>query len=250
MDLSNPIIKETLKKGWDNLTSAWASAEHYLDDVTGYSSLPEQKKQAIDMAINYSPAGMGTIYKAFHGTNVPIKAFNKEFLGSSTGAKSAKAGFWFVDNPEVAQSYSTYAAETAPVKKLIDQADTYERIANKTGSQKYYDKYDKTLEQAEKLESDIANNRFRGQNIIPAELDIKNPKIIDAKGNDFYSIEEDINKQIKEAKSKGYDGLVIKNLDDSATFSNRPATHYLVFEPTQIKSSISKQIMAEEFLDK
>ena len=132
----------------------------------------------------------------------------------------------------------------------MDEAEKWEKIADRTGNQKYYDKYDEALSNAEKLENDIAENRFRGQNIIPAELDIKKPKIIDAKGMPFSDVEDDINKTIKKAKKSGYDGVVIKNLDDSATFSNRPATHYLVFSPNQIRSSISKKIMsAEKFLE-
>jgi hypothetical protein len=203
----------------------------------------------VDTAINYGPGAIASIYKTFHGTASPVKAFKKEFLGSATGAKSAKEGFWFTDNPKVAESYATFAAETTPIQKLIDEADKMEALAQKTGKEKYWVKNNELLAKAEELEAKITKEGGTGQNVMPTDIELENPLIIDAGGETFAYFEADINKAIRLAKKTGRDGVIIKNLDDSATFSNMPSTHFLVFDPKKIKSSISGKILAEEFLD-
>lgn len=169
----------------------------------------------------------------YHGTISNIKKFSPSFKGAVTGAESAKEGYFFTDSPEVATSYSNYAATDAKVKKLLDEG----RDAEKKGD---FDTSDAKLLEAEQLEDAFRadfSKRQQGQNIMPVFLSIKNPLVIDAKGEFYSAIEDDITAKIKEAKeSPEYDGVIIKNLDDAPGLVDIIADHYVVFKPSQIKS--------------
>ena len=174
----------------------------------------------------------GAPKRVYHGTNADIATFLKDKRGSSTGAKSAALGHWFTSDPEVATSYAHHSALSAPVHDLVKKSEMAEKRKDWDGSHNY-------IAQAEALEKELNDpaNRMRGQNLIPAYLSLKNPHIIDAGGEVYSALENGITSQIQRAKLRGNDGVIIKNLDDAAGFSNRPADHYLVFDPTQIKSA-------------
>ena len=55
----------------------------------------------------------------YHGTTVPIDQFKNEALGLSTGAQSAKKGFFFAKDPSTASDYANLASE----KGLIREGD-------------------------------------------------------------------------------------------------------------------------------
>ena len=167
----------------------------------------------------------------YHGTDKSFGAFDKEKLGSSTDAESAKLGFFYTDDPRTAQSYADYAATDAKVTRLVKQAEV-------AADRQDWDTYDKLIVEAENLESDFRDvqKRSTGQNLIPSYLSMQNPLEIDAKGENYRGLEKPLSEYIKEAKQKKKDGVLFKNLDDAAGLYNQPATHYLLFDPTQIKS--------------
>lgn len=173
---------------------------------------------------------IGSPLKVYHGTAADFGAFDKSLQGSSTGAKSAKAGVWFTSDPKVAGSYANYAATDAKVKALIDKANA----AEKAGDWNLYDQY---LADADALEDAFRAENRQGQNVMPTYLSIKNPRIFDAKGEAFSAIQDKINREILLAKRMGHDGMVVRSLDDAAGISDAVADHYLAFEPTQIKSA-------------
>ena len=74
-----------------------------------------------------------------------------------------------------------------------------------------------------------------GSNIYPVYLSLKNPKIIDYKG-EFKS--RDFKRELYQ--SAGHDGLIIRNIKDANFYTeNWPTSDiYIAFEPTQIKSAI------------
>lgn len=170
---------------------------------------------------------------AYHGTTGDFSEYLNSMTGSSTGAKSAKFGHWFTDNPRVAKSYADYSATHAPVLKLIQKSE-------QAGKKQNWDLHDKFINDAENLESQFNDpeNRKRGQNIMPVHLAMKNPYIVDVNGGGFEDLEGGLTKHILAAKFKGHDGIVIKNLDDAAGLTDVPANHYMVFNPHQIKSAI------------
>lgn len=174
----------------------------------------------------------GSPLRVYHGTDAEFERFANEARGTSTGADSAKAAHWFVNDPEVADSYSNYAARDAKVQRALKVADEAEKRGD-------WDAYDKAVEAYEKLDAELGGLPVQGQRTVPVFLSIKNPAEFDAGGKPFMDIQDQLGKFIKAAKRNGNDGLIIKNLDDSAAFNGRVADHYAIFEPEQIKSAIS-----------
>ena len=95
---------------------------------------------------------------------------------------------------------------------------------------KLYDQHDSLEEQA-----DIGAYKGQGNNIIPVKLKLENPLIYDFKGNSFRDITYD--NLLKEAKSKGHDGVIFRNTYDGIGIrDNKKTDVYVVFEPEQIRS--------------
>jgi hypothetical protein len=180
---------------------------------------------------------MGFTDAAYHGTNADILAIDPSKYGSATGANSAKQAFRAVSDPTTARGYAEYAAKEAPVKSLINQADIYEKLAQKNPA--YWDKYDDVLRQAEILESNIADSPLRGQNVMPLMLRTNNAKTMNAGGSEFVDLEVGINDFLKSAKSSGSDVARIENLADDVGFSGRPATHFGVLNPSIVRSKFA-----------
>lgn len=81
-----------------------------------------------------------------------------------------------------------------------------------------------------------------GANVIPAYVSLKNPLVIDAKGDAFDH--EQQSEWFRKAKAGGHDGIIIKNYEDGGfgsadTFSSAGKhTVYVAFKPEQVKSAI------------
>jgi hypothetical protein len=167
----------------------------------------------------------------YHGTTGDFDSFSAKFQGTTTGATSSKSGFFFTSSPRTAKSYADHSALAAPVYKLIEEAD-------KAGDKGDWDTYEAKQSEAEALEQSLADpaNRGRGQNLVPVYLQMNNPMVFDAKGENPEGI-GGIDKLIQKAKRAGHDGLIIQNFDDSAGLSNDISDHYVVFKPEQIKSA-------------
>lgn len=178
---------------------------------------------------------------AYHGSGTKFDEFDSNMRGSITGAKSAKGAIWFTDSQDVAKAYSIYAAETGPVKKLLDEADQVEKIAKKTGKNSDWDKHNDLLRQAEDLDSyESTFSRRKNANVKQVKLN-GDFYTIDAKGktpqelSDEGDIDSWLNQKLLEAKKMGKDGVIFKNLDDAVGLYNKPATHYAVFDSKNIK---------------
>lgn len=167
----------------------------------------------------------------YHGTIGDIENFDQEKSASATGSNSAKLGFFFTDSPRVAGSYAEHAAVNAPIHTLLRDAEEAEKRGD-------WDTYDAKIAEMERLDSSFGDpqNRLRGQNIVPVYVSIRNPLVIDAKGETFAASETHITDAIKRAKASGHDGVIIRNLDDAAGLTNVVADHYVAFKPSQIKS--------------
>lgn len=177
----------------------------------------------------------------YHGTDKNFTVFDKKLSGETTGAKSASKGIFFTSDKRTAESYATYAAENGATRKLMDEADALHDKAQKTQKEADWNNYEEAVIKIEEIEAELQKKGGQGQNVKPVYLAIENPKVIDAKGERFTDIADSINKHIDTAKVKGHDGVIIKNLDDSATFSNASADHYVVFDEKKIKSAIGNK---------
>lgn len=177
----------------------------------------------------------GEPLRVYHGTARDFESFDAKELGETTGANSAKLGFFFTNDARTAVSYAHHGATDAQVLKLIKEAEKAEKRGD-------WDTYDAKIVEAEQLEASLVEpeNRMRGQNVLPVYLAIKKPLVIDAKGKNFAEAEVGITDKIKQAKKEGYDGVIIRNLDDAAGLTDVVADHYVVFSPEQIKSVFNR----------
>jgi GNAT superfamily N-acetyltransferase len=168
----------------------------------------------------------------YHGTAADIEEFNPaQFGGSATKARSAKLGTWMVDNPEVAGGYARFAAEDVPVQRLLDQAMRAERSGN-------FNEADRFNVLAENLELGGELRGGGGQNIMPIRARGKFFEI-DAEGATMSDLDDNqLTDWAQEAKAKGFDGIKINNFSDNVDYGQyMPATHYLVFDPANIRSA-------------
>lgn len=109
--------------------------------------------------------------------------------------KKPEFAFYFTDRPDIAGNYATL-----PI-----------------GMAKFSDEY---------------KRENHNPSIMPVYIKITNPKIIDANGGKWKEL--NIRSKILNAKKRGHDGVIIKNLHD--VIENE--TQYVVFYSTQIKSAI------------
>lgn len=170
----------------------------------------------------------------YHGTSAEFDTFMKEKRGELTEAKSAKEGFWFTDGKYTAETYAKYSAENTGIKKLEKQ----QRIAENQGN---WDEYDRLTEEIEKqaLEGDI-----REPIVMPVYLKAENVNIFDAKNQTFMNIQDKINSLLEKSDNK--DGLIIYNLKDAVeNIDKEAATHIMVREPNQIKSTSNRGTYSE-----
>jgi hypothetical protein len=203
----------------------------------------------------------------YHGTasldNAAFDEFNKKFYGSVTNSPSAKLGTWLTDSPKTANIYASFA----PFSFLENLQNKYdnavqklwrttgklkgeERIAaREKGKLKLAPLADEIKQATDALEAGVpdpaeARKIFPlptriggggGANIMPVrargnfmEYDAENTSIRELRDK------KGLTKLGKEARDAGYDGLKITNFRDPI---NAPAaTHYLVFDPKNIRS--------------
>lgn len=150
----------------------------------------------------------------YHGTTVPIDEFQKDALGLSTGAESAKKGFFFAQDPSTASDY----AELAREKGLIREGDKITTRSLSETADLQNDLYDQIRSLSFDRDIKLGNiQRQLDRNInTQAILDnaIKNNQTerIDDLKNKLKQGEEFINKMRQESEALTKQ---IKNIDDS-----------------------------------
>lgn len=199
-------------------------------------ALERARKNAVEMLglpQNNTPMdrarALGFTDNAYHGTADDVARLDRSKYGSSTGANSAKRAFWATDDAVTARGYAEHAATDSKVKRLVEEAERYEKRGN-------WNAYDESLRKAEELEASFRTNSLLGQNIMPLLLRGQKAKVVDAKGAEFVDVEGGVNKMLQQAMRDRADMLTIKNLADDVGFNNRPATHYGVLNPAVVRS--------------
>ena len=216
-----------------------------IDDAS-FSITPAQDAaymeavEAGDMAtaqamVDQAAKAAGYHTRARHGTAEKFDAFSHAEGGRMTDAQSARKAFFLTDDDATAQSYAIYAAEAGPVKAALRRAEEAERRGD-------WDGYDEAIIEAEQLDTYEATYKRRENAIIVdaylsgdfLEFDAqgKTPQELHAE-----DIDAGITAQIHKAQAQGKDGVVYRNLDDAIDLADRPATHFAVFKPSQIKSA-------------
>lgn len=217
-----------------------------VDLGTAFSISPQQDAdylaavKAGDMTtaqsmVDEAAKAAGYTVKAKHGTAEKFDSFSHKFGGKMTEAASAKQAFFFTDDDKTANSYAVYAAEDGPIKEALANADKAERKGD-------WDGYDEWIRKAEELDTyDARLARRDNAQMIEAylsgdflEMDAGGKTPQELHDGD---IDAGISAEIRRAKQQGKTGVVYRNLDDAINLSDRPATHYAVFKPSQIKSA-------------
>lgn len=140
----------------------------------------------------------------YHGTNEDFDAFDPYAERKTQGGERLRGtnAIFFSSNPELASAYAGVAKST-----LTGQSFAYP-----------------------------AESAYGG-NVMPVYLSMQNPMIVDAEGQMYTKVEP----LIREAKKKGHDGVIFKNVADQpgAAGSLQVTAHdaYVVFKPEQIKSA-------------
>lgn len=157
----------------------------------------------------------------FHGTYENFQEFDPGKGGLETGAKDAQGAIFFTNSPEVASSY---------VHDDPYNANAVDRFLNKiTGGRAA--KAVEGIKSAFGMKSAYAS----GGNVRPSYLSIKNPQEVNFGGREYD--EAEFHQIISQARKDGRDGVIIRQVDDSATDGKPPADVYVVFDKNQVRST-------------
>lgn len=207
----------------------------------------------------------------YHGTGQDVPAFSE---GMSSGGVSAGRDYYFTDDPEVAASYSTGDRQLQDLFRKED--DAFDAALESDTPEAWAEVKAAKIATRSRLDV-VRESGASGANVIPAYLSIQNPMIVDAEGRMFRNINGGNNNQgvipntkfkegddgekmfmpdprgkipnrginwyVEEAKRLGHDGLIVKNVIDTADHTQVEnlkdgggRTTYVAFNPTQIKS--------------
>jgi len=150
----------------------------------------------------------GSPMVVYHGTTADFAEFDHSRANDHAGTGVPLGAMFFTDSPEVAESYTKWQGEW--ISRFND-----------------------------------------GANVMPSYLAIERPLVVDAKGERWSSILwknewMTLNELVQRVLDAGpkYDGVIVRNVVDRGspgTPESRPASTYVVFDPTQIKSAISNR---------
>ena len=233
-------------------------AEKSLDQL---ANLDDVEKARLDRAVQ-----QGFNIDAFHGTKGDIESFDPGLLGATTGAPSARRGFFFSADPETAHNYIEMSSLEDVRPSLINEIEnTVEDLGKEVlaldeevNKQKYninskthgnnwrsarkdfvneYVQKTKLKEKDQKLqnykrilreEQDFESKT--GGNILPVKLRLQNPLEYDFGGKAYRDVT--YNDLLKQAQEAGNDGAIFRNTTDGGGVTDI----YVVFEPSQIRS--------------
>jgi hypothetical protein len=154
---------------------------------------------------------MGYTIDAYHGTNQDFDAFQlgKNARGNS-GAREARLGFWFTDNPQVASDFADWASRgyydggsVMPVKLKISHplvVQSYKEIMA------IVDRFTKFNQPPHRMMQDKVDYEGARQWL----------------------------------KSEGYDGIILPNTLTDSPDEKTLTTQYIVFDPQQIRSRFAR----------
>lgn len=180
----------------------------------------------------------------YHGTNQAITRFKEERLGANTGSVSSVMGFWFTDNPAVAQDYANQAAQKliSSGQEHLDRSESLLKEIERAESRGDWPRAEALTHELEAHDLSAIREGDVGQNIVPVHLSVRNPLIVDARGRAGSTGEGA--RIIQQARAAGHDGVIFLNSAD--TSSRTISNHFVVFDSTQIRSAISPHTAFEK----
>lgn len=182
----------------------------------------------------------GNLQVLYHGTKDEFYVFDRLMRGKTTGARDAKLGFFFTSSLSVADSYAVGAQEQEYFNLWNEIATTEdEQTLELVRADKFYDHLDEsslsdTVRAFVKISKQIDEQETK---VMEVYLDMKNPLEEDWAGKEYKK--GAMLRVVTKAKQNGYDGVIIRNIDDSYE-GHDVADTFVVFEPNQIKLTSNK----------
>ena len=206
-----------------------------LKDSDGNTLSPEQQEYFKNSkALNKN----GELQVVYHGTEGEFYTFDKALRGSMTGAKDAKLGFFFTNNKKVALEYAVNAYDNKYLNLMHKIANGDRQIIAKLGRLDGYKELAMTEDVKEFGELQDKGERFE-HDIYQLYLNITNPYVEDWEGKPYKKGR--MFKTITKALQSDYDGVIIKNIDDTYDQEGQISDVFVVFEPNQIKLTTNKK---------
>lgn len=165
-----------------------------------WKRLPEVERSRVERAID-----MGFNHVGLHGSAANIEEFDPGLLGATTGAGSAREGFYFASDDATASTFAAWARDSDDYVPNVMLAD--------------------------------GNTADVGENVTVARLRMRNPLVVDYSeggtrrtgysGRRYEEI-------IQRAKQNGHDGVVIKN---TSNVGHPDSDVLIVFDNKNIRSA-------------
>lgn len=203
-------------------------------DSQGNTLTKEQEEFFKDSKVRNDKGELEVVY---HGTVGEFHTFDKTYLGMATGMSDAKLGFFFTNNKNVATEYAINAHDTKFFNLAYKIANGDESILRKLSVLNGYKELAMTEDVKAFAKLEEKGERFE-HDVLEVYLNIKNPLIDDWHGLTYKKAK--MLKLVTRAITGNYDGVIIKNIDDSYDHDGQVSDVYIIFEPNQVKYITNK----------
>lgn len=186
----------------------------------------------------------------YHGTTAKFTRFEPERSGE-IGEDFGKLIF-FTDDHRVASGYSIKMSNSKEFNDAIAKRDDLWGNVSKAFMKHGADSAEFKEARAKWKEADEERGKHydaiinyelvtEGSNVIAGFLNIRKPYVVDGKGLNWRKVHTEAFEYYNDNKEK-YDGVIIKNVNDSATTSASHASVVYAFpKPNQVKSAIGNK---------
>lgn len=175
----------------------------------------------------------GNLLTVYHGSK--SKGFDTfEYSPDRQTGTDFGEAYYFTTDYEKAKAY-TYDSGKDP--RIVEWQSKKKELIDKyleTMDPKYTKAMYELKVDGKNLEEILAAGDYdTGGEVIAAYLDLRNPLIVDAGQRDYYKVYPDY---FKEARERGCDGIIVRNVNDNPRGVPKPIDVYVAFYPDQIKS--------------
>lgn len=146
-----------------------------------------------------------------------------------TGTNFGQA-YYFTTDLESAKRYAYDQTKDPKVQAFNDEK---ERILNSKDPKDWSKVWDLTIDGMKPEDYIALASVDTGGEVLDFYLDLQNPLIKNANGKNYYDVYPEY---FKEAREKGYDGIIVHNINDTAIGKPKLTNVYIAFYQDQFKS--------------
>lgn len=191
-------------------------------------------------AKNYSfERGKAVTVEAFHGTKIKgIEVFEYD-KNRQTGTDYGEAYYATTDYDKA----SGYAYDQLKDKRVIDIDNRRNALKKEITEIMLKEGKNEKTDQLMAEFSELSDRKYNivqagtakdsGGVIMPIYMNFRNPLVVNADNKFYFQV---YNEYFQEARSKGYDGIIVKNVIDNPRGEQRAIDVFIVFNSNQIKS--------------